>query len=433
MSSSSRTKAPTSTRTRRNYGVSSSPSKIVADLDDVLLHILSFLPIKALIKCKRVSKRWRSLITNPNFSNRIITSKHPLPISGLYLQGTRREIEYRFVSLDNDQLSLPSQLRFADHPTSIIVVQSTNGLLLCKCTCHPNHFNRNYYVYNPTTKQKTLLPPITDHVSLSLAFDPSISPHYKVFCLRKSISSVSSASSASSVSPVSSVYSVSSDLYHIEVYSSNEGPWRRVTSVPSFTLPQTLTDLSNTVFWNGAVHWFWFGPNSRDCLSFDISREEIKTLPLPYLDYQDYDETPDVGTLSFTEESRGNLHFIEVNDLGSSDLPVYEMETNSSTWSLKHHVDLEPLAAAFPEIVRTEYYTYRKIYSFSVIGFVKGETDAESYIVLHIPKMAVKYNFVSKTFKKLCSFEPSQDDDDGGDNFYGFRRSFQFIESLANV
>ncbi|WZY80168.1 hypothetical protein YC2023_026552 [Brassica napus] len=427
--SRTRTKAPRSARIR----ISSSPAKIVVDLDDVLLHILSFLPIKTLIKCKRVSKRWRSLITNPNFSNRIISSKHPLPISGLYLKGTR-DIEYRFVSLldDDDEevneqlLSLSSSpLRFIDHPSPIIVMQSTNGLLLCKCTCPPNHFNRNFYVYNPTTKQKTLLPRIIDHVALSLAFDPSKSPHYKVFCLRKS-----SISSFSSVSPVSSVSSV---FYHVEVYSSNEGPWRRLVSVPSFALPQTVTDLSNTVFWNGAVHWFWFGPNSRDCLSFDIDTEEIKTLPLPYLDHhQDDDEDPpDVGTLRFIEESRGNLYFIEVNDLSSSDLSVYEMNRTGLTWFLKYHVDLEPLAAAFPEMIRTEYYTYRKIYSFSVIGFVKGETDAESsYIVLHIPNKAVKYYFISKTFKKLCSFETS---DDGGENFYGFGRSFQFIESLANV
>ncbi|CAH8388076.1 unnamed protein product [Eruca vesicaria subsp. sativa] len=429
MSSSSRTrtKAPRSTRIRRNYGISSSSSaNIVADLDDVLLQILSFLPIKSLIKCKRVSKRWRCLITNPNFSNPIISSKHPLPISGLYLQGTRRDIEYRFVSLDdevNEQLSLPSSpLRFVDHPTPIVIMQSTNGLLLCKCTCPPNHFNRNFYVYNPTTKQKTLLPQIIDHFAVSLAFDPSKSPHYKVFCLKRTSTS-----------------SVSSVLYHLEVYSSNEGPWRRLASLPSFALPHTVTglsNLSNTVFWNGAVYWFWFGPHSRDCLSFDINTEEIKTLPLPFLDHEEY--PPDVGTLRFVEESRGNLYFIEVNDLSSSDLPVYEMNRNGSSWFLKYHVDLETLAATFPEMIRTEYYTYRRIYSFSIIGFVKGETDVESYIVLHIPNKAVKYYFINKTFKKLCSFEPSQDDDDdddddGGDNFYGFRRSFQFIESLANV
>ena len=132
----------------------------------------------------------------------------------------------------------------------------------------------------------------------------------------------------------------------------------------------------------------------------------------------------------FMDESRGNLYFIEVNDQSSSDLSVYEMERNGSSWSLKYHVDLEPVAAAFPEMIITEYYTYRWIYAFSVIGFVKEEIDAESYIVLHIPNKAVKYNFINKTFKKLCSFEPSQDD--GVNNFYGSRRSFKFIESLAN-
>ncbi|KAG2334525.1 hypothetical protein Bca52824_005705 [Brassica carinata] len=401
MSSCSRTKAQRSARCRRNNnGLSSSPAKIVADLDDVLLHILSFLPIKTLIRCKRVSKHWRSLITDPNFSNRIISSKHPLPISGFYLQGKRKGIQIRLS-------------RRRNHPTPLIVVQSTNGLLLGLCTCPTNQFDRNYYVYNPTTKHKTLLPPVTmsDHVSLSLAFDPSQSPHYKVFCLRKT---------------TNSSFYFASDLYYLEVYSSNEGPWRRVVSVPSFPLPPTVNKLGNTVFWNGAV--LWFGPNTRDCLSFDINLEKIKTLPLPFPDHQ---EPTDVGTLRFMDQSRGNLYFIEVNDQSSSDLPVYEMDRNGSTWSLKYHVDLEPVAAAFPEMVMPDYNTDRWIYAFSVIGFVKGEMDAESYIVLHIPEKAVKYNFIDKTFEKLCSFEPSQDD--GVDNFYGSRRSFQFIESLANV
>ncbi|CAA7026941.1 unnamed protein product [Microthlaspi erraticum] len=164
MSSRSRTRtiAPRSARGHRNVRFSSSSAEIVADLDDVLLQILSFLPVKTLLRSKRVSKRWLSLITNPDFSNRFIKSKHPLPISGFFLQGTRGT-EYRFVSLDdddvasNERVSLSLPLRFADHPAGMIIMQSTNGLLLCKCSCSSQQFNTNYYVYNPVTKQNTLL------------------------------------------------------------------------------------------------------------------------------------------------------------------------------------------------------------------------------------------------------------------------------------
>ncbi|VVB13593.1 unnamed protein product [Arabis nemorensis] len=291
-------------------------------------------------------------------------------------------------------------------------MQSTNGLLLCKCSCSSNQFDANYYIYNPATKQNTLLPRIIGHVAaLSLAFDPSKSPHYKVFCLKR-LSNSSSASDSYS------------DLYHIEVYSSNEGPWRRVDSVPSFPLPPTV-ELGNTVFWNGAVHWF--GHRSIDCLSFDIDQEKIKILPLPYLHYQEEETPPDIWKLRFLEESRGNLYYIEVNDMSSSEFSVYEMERDGSSWSLKHNVDLEPLAAAFPEIIRTDYYSDRRIYEFSVIGIVKEETDAESYILLHIPNKLVKYNFKDKTFKALFKIDTPVF------HFYGFRRCFQFIESLANV
>ncbi|CAA0401293.1 F-box protein [Arabidopsis thaliana] len=416
--SRTRTKAPRSARSRRNGGFSSSSATIVADIDDVLIQILSFLPIKTLLRFKRVSKRWLSLITNPVFSNRVIKSNHPLPISGFFLHSPR-EIKYSFVSLDDDatnqRISSSLPLWFTDHQTDMIIMQSTNGLLLCKCSCaSSNHFNTNYYVYNPTTKQYTLLPQIAGHIALSLAFDPSRSPHYKVFCLRgRSNNSFSSASD--------------SELYHIEVYSSNEGLWRRVVPVP--TSPSTFIEFSYSVFWNGAVNWYGF--SSRDCLSFDINTQEIKILPLPDHEHED-EPLPDPRTLMFLDESQGNLYYIEVNNQSSSNLRVYEMESNSSSWSVKYNVDLEPLAAAFPEMIRTEYYTDRRIYAFSVIGFVKEETDAASYILLHIPNQAVKYNFIDKTFKKLCDFK-SLVNDAPEDHFYRFQRTFQFIKSLANV
>ncbi|ESQ40696.1 hypothetical protein EUTSA_v10015553mg [Eutrema salsugineum] len=106
----------------------------------------------------------------------------------------------------------------------------------------------------------------------------------------------------------------------------------------------------------------------------------------------------------------------------SSTFLVHEMEKNSLSWSVKYNVDSEPLAVAFPEMIRTENFTNRRLYTFSVIGTVKEEMDAESYILLHIPNKTVKYSFIDKTFKKLCSFEPS---------FYDALSLF--FESLANV
>ncbi|KAL1196799.1 F-box protein [Cardamine amara subsp. amara] len=414
--SRTRTKAPRSARGHRNRGFSSSSAKIVADLDDVLIQILSLLSIKTLIRFKCVSKRWLSLITNPDFSNCVINSKHhPMTISGFFLHSSRA-IKYSFVSLDdhddaiNQKISSPLPFRFTDHPTDMIIMQSTNGLLLCRCSCaaaSSNQFNTNYYVYNPTTKQYTLLPQITGDISLSLAFDPCKSPHYKVFCLRGRRRNISFP-------------------FHIEieVYTSNEGPWKKLVSFPSS--PSPFIEFNATVFWNGAVHWF--APNTRDCLSFDINQEEIKILSLPNLDDED-EALVYPSTLRFLDESRGNLYFIEVNDQSSSNVSVYEMERNSSSWSVKYNVDLEPLAAAFPEMIRTIDYNNTRIYEFSIIGFVKQETDAETYIVLQIANKAVKYNFIDKTFKKLCDFN----NDAPEDEFYRFQKTFQFIESLANV
>ncbi|EOA22568.1 hypothetical protein CARUB_v10003229mg [Capsella rubella] len=413
--SRTRTKAPRSARGHRNGRFSSSSATIVAEIDDILIQILSLLPIKTLLRSKRVSKRWFSLITNPDFSNRVIKSNHPLPVSGFFLH-LPRAIMYSFVSLDGDddainqRISSSLPLWFTDHSTDMIIMQSTNGLLLCRCACaSSNQFKTNYYVYNPTTKQYTLLPPVTTgYITLSLAFDPSTSPHYKVFCFR--------------------TRSMTSFSFSIEVYSSNEGHWKRLVLVPSS--PSPFVEYKDTVFWNGAV--YCYGPGTIDCISFDFSQEETKILPLPNLDHEDGEPLPDPGTLRYLDESGGYLYFVEVNDQGSSDLPVYEMERNSSSWSLKYIVDLEPLAAAFPEMIRTEYYTNRRIYAFSVIGFVKEVTDAEPYIVLHIPNKAVKYNFINKTFKKLCNFKPLVNDAPE-EAFYRFQKTFQFIESLANV
>ena len=66
-------------------------------------------------------------------------------------------------------------------------MQSCNGLFLCSSSlCNPRKVN--YYIYNATTNQHSKLPPPHykgDIVGVSLGFDPSKSPHYKVVCVSR--------------------------------------------------------------------------------------------------------------------------------------------------------------------------------------------------------------------------------------------------------
>ncbi|KAG5607315.1 hypothetical protein H5410_028807 [Solanum commersonii] len=94
----------------------------------------------------------------------------------------------------------------------------------------------NYYVCNPTTKHYTTLPKSVLETEnskihgISLAFDPAKSPHYKVICVRDSMSSP--------------------QHYQIESYSSQTGPWR--LSGDPFIVD---VNFSKGVYWNGSIYW----------------------------------------------------------------------------------------------------------------------------------------------------------------------------------
>ncbi|KAK2653424.1 hypothetical protein Ddye_013280 [Dipteronia dyeriana] len=133
--------------------------------------------------------------------------------------------------------------------------------------CRPgrrNKRNRNYCVYNPTTKQYTVLPPLPVSngvfraiLGVNLAYDPSKSPDYKVICVRNSDS-------------------LREGNYQIEIYSSKTGPWRK--SGGTFIAPADI-NFSLGVFWNGAIHWIsnW-GNNS---LYFDADEEKLHEMSMP--------------------------------------------------------------------------------------------------------------------------------------------------------
>ena len=418
----SSTKRPN--KTPRNDVVShptppSYSAEIIGSNDDLLNQILLRLPIKSLLKFKSVSKHWLSLISNPNFS-RCRSSSVPSAASGLFFRGFGSGVnnpEFYFLDFDqpsrnpfSSSFTAPFRsLNFVNELSRITIKQSCNGLLLC---CSYLTSRKNYYVYNPTTKQYTTLPPLpfrrgTAVLDIVLAFDPSKSPHYKVICVMNG-----SFDTPSDPCP-----------YRIMIYSSEAGPWRL------YGLPSSFSDfdwgLVRGVFWNGAVNWFNGWGTS---LYFKVVEEHLCQMPITP-EAQDYINGNNGRGFKYFGETGDHFHFVEyINEPGVTYLNVFELEKDYTRWVLKFQVDLVEISNVFPEIIsdHDDQEEDMKEYIFYVVCIVRGDLDEDSYLLLNIPDKVLRYNFKSKTFYKLFEIED-------GLMFLNVTEVYEYNESLACV
>ncbi|KAF9621693.1 hypothetical protein IFM89_026586 [Coptis chinensis] len=227
------------------------------------------------------------------------------PISGVFLHRTSilGNPEFEFISLDSTTKSAPfKSLIFVNDPVGIKILQSCNGLLCCSGSFRTN--SKTYYIYNPNTKQYTLLPkacsvPGSNRgfiCSVSLAFNPLKSPDYKVVCM----------------------HNIGSDDedHQISIYSSNTSSRRFVGG--TFTA-SGLIYLSG-IYWNGALH---FRTSEDCCLCFDVEKELFRTMPLPPIPVGREERRVD-----YLGASRDHLYLIQRVDYGNQ-LYILEMETET--------------------------------------------------------------------------------------------------------
>ena len=369
----------------------------VASNEDLLMDILSRLPTRFLVRSMCISKEWNTLILNPTF--RKLRNPNPEPPSGLFIPVSSSEYaKCVFVPYDVGNPIKPPNLtpKFDPEANIFTIRNAVNGLFLCSGV-----WNKDY-VYNPTINQFSRLR-VRDNdlylIGMSLAFDPSISPHYKI----------------------AYVYCLEEMKFEIRVYSSETRTCKLACRVKlAYSISDLEMEFKGGVYWNNAVHWI---SDNRFVLYFNFDRESVHKI-----------STPSVRkNVNYIFESRGHFLDVEMNHPVDSTLKIHELKRDYSEWFVKYIVDLKEIGWYFNRLFRRGSPVTLQT---TVLDLVLGEKEDDSFLVMEIPWTVLRFNLVSKTFHKLHEFtsyrdfsHPMKDQSP----IYRYPLTFQFREFIFSL
>ncbi|XP_059639853.1 putative F-box protein At5g62060 [Cornus florida] len=111
--------------------------------EDVMIEILSRLPVKSVIRAGAVCKNWYSIIKDPSFVTRHLNNHHTNSNSGrLFIRG-RNDVNHIYFSLFPDETlacTIQDVVVVLDIPTYIEVVASPYNGILCLCGLDLEHY-----------------------------------------------------------------------------------------------------------------------------------------------------------------------------------------------------------------------------------------------------------------------------------------------------
>lgn len=237
--------------------------------EDILVEeVLARLPVRDLLKCRSVSKIWRSLIDDPDFvSTHIENYKNNSEVSHLLILHRparswerddqvliRRADTYRKV------MELPNVFNLSNvfdlyYEKAYDIVSYINGLLLIK-KVKSSRFG-GIVLFNPSINRSLIVPNSmfeamkdATYVELGLGYDASCND-YKVIAI---------------VYPDAEKNDYWGKRYRatipglVQVYSLGTNSWSSNLGVS----PPPYWSIGQQVFVNGAIHWINFGPNVTD-------------------------------------------------------------------------------------------------------------------------------------------------------------------------
>ncbi|XP_042059380.1 F-box protein At5g07610-like [Salvia splendens] len=356
--------------------------------EDVVVVILLHLPAKSLIRFKLVCKHWLSIISAQQFCH-LYSLRHPKPLPSLILR-THTSHCFYFNPVSSSHKLVPYTVTV---PNSRIL-NSCNGLMLLQ-SVHPDPVE--YHVYNSTTKQSRTIS-LTDSedfpkiMGLTLAFDPSKSPHYKIVCVRAKMKAPSARERHC----------------RIEVFNSQSLTWR--VCLEQLTAP-TGANFSTGVHCNNVIHWDNY---PRAHLYYNINKNVVGNLPHAQVPW--HGGGGGAASHCQLQESNGLLyHFIIVSHLGDTSIAVYELQEDYSQWLLKYHDEVGQLPGKS-----------------RILSYIKGEEGQSCTMLTHVPGKITLYSFLDKRSKEIVDLtnQPFYQEDSVQ---FDSTDVFHFGETLAPV
>ncbi|KAL2456234.1 F-box/kelch-repeat protein [Forsythia ovata] len=235
--------------------------------EDVVIEILSRLPVKTFLRFKCVSKTWFTIIISHSFSQKHLnmaladSNKDRL----LIVHESFNSCESFFALFVNGEITLGTNLSFGKKRSrgDIRVTGSCHGLFCI-------HYDRDdeFLLWNPATREIKDISnssiPLPRNVDAELyqvgfGFD-SNTRDYKVVKLMRLDENCD---------------------YHVEVYTLSTNSWRKIEA----TVPDYVTSSPSMLptYWNGT--YYWWGERDRDVIiCFDMCIEQFDMILLPTIE-----------------------------------------------------------------------------------------------------------------------------------------------------
>lgn len=306
-----------------------------ADLmDDLIVEILSRLPVKSICRFKCVSRHWRALISHPEHRKKL-----PQTLSGFFHPRRLLDHEHNitttpdFVGISRgDALPFPDpSLPFLTGYRWIKPNDSSGGLLLCNCWKVNPKDEFNYVVCNPVTDKWVVLPEAPKDLNsvstIRLGFDPAISSHFHVFQL------------------------LEEDQYGyitgLNIYSSETGVWSHKENCWG---DEVVPVDSRGVFMNEMLHLI-----SCDftILTVDTEGKTWRTIPLlESMGFENFCK----GPVAFLGQSQGRLCYMNTRKHITSKISVWILEDYSAgQWIFKYNISTSQIFGEVDLMMERDY------------------------------------------------------------------------------